>query len=122
MPHNPTDQRDSSSDFNPVEADRVIVENVNKPGQTTWLDARMYQAMRQAMLQVLPTNAPGLTQEEMCQQVISILPDELFPGGAKSGWWSKTVQLDLEAMGVITREPTRPLHWHRQAPFPSGEG
>ena len=39
------------------------------------------------------------------------LPDELFPGGKTSGWWLKTVQLDLEAKGLVTRSDTRPLRW-----------
>ena len=34
-------------------------------------------------------------------------------GGAKAGWWAKTVQLDLEAKGAIVREKTRPLRFHR---------
>jgi hypothetical protein len=34
-------------------------------------------------------------------------------GGAKAGWWSKAVQFDLEAKGVIAREPGKPLRWHR---------
>jgi hypothetical protein len=29
------------------------------------------------------------------------LPQNLFPGGAKAGWWAKTVQLDLEARGLL---------------------
>jgi hypothetical protein len=29
------------------------------------------------------------------------------------GWWAKTVQLDLEAKGIITREKIRPLRLHR---------
>jgi hypothetical protein len=37
------------------------------------------------------------------------LPEELFPGGAKAGWWTKAVQLDLEAKKVIVREKTTPL-------------
>jgi len=40
-------------------------------------------------------------------------PADLFPGGAKAGWWMKTVQLDLEAKRIIAREKTKPLRWHR---------
>ena len=35
----------------------------------------------------------------------------LFPNGAKSGWWMKTVQLDLEAKGQIIRIIGKPLRW-----------
>src|ERR1700720_774044 len=85
---------------------RIVVENVNVPGSKVSLDAGMYQAMRQAMLNVVPPKAPGLTQSEMRVAVVPRLPPELFPGGAKAGWWAKAVQLDLEAKGVLVREPT----------------
>lgn len=93
--------------------DVVIVENVNVPGYTVRLDAAMYQAMRRAMLRALPSKAPGLTQAEIAKAVKSYLPADLYPGGAKAGWWAKSVQLDLEAKGVVTREPTKPLRWHK---------
>jgi len=51
----------------------------------------------------------------MRDAVVPHLPDDLFPGGAKAGWWSKAVQLDLEAKGVIARESSKPLRWYRNA-------
>ena len=96
------------------EADeKITVENVNVPGRTSRVNATMYHAMKQAMLQVLPVKAPGLTQAEIRKAVVPYLPEDLYPGGAKVGWWAKTVQLDLEAKRVVTREPTKPLRWHR---------
>jgi len=92
---------------------RVTIENVNHPGHTSTVDAGMYHAMRDALLKVLPAGAPGLTQAQMQAAVVPRLPDDLFPGGAKAGWWSKAVQLDLEAKGVIAREASKPLRWHR---------
>ena len=92
---------------------RVTIENVNHPGHTTTVDAGMYEAMRAALLAVLPAKAPGLTQAEMHEAVVARLPQDLFPGGAKAGWWAKAVQLDLEAKCVIAREASKPLRWHR---------
>jgi hypothetical protein len=92
---------------------RITVENVNVPGYKTRVNATMYQAMKQAMLKVLPDDEPGLTQAEILEAVVSHLPEDLFPGGAKAGWWAKTVQLDLEAKGRLVRELTKPLRWHR---------
>lgn len=92
--------------------DRVEVENVNHPGRRTSVDAAHYLAMRAAVLAILPHEAPGLTQTEMRAAVLDHLPEDLFPGGAKADWWSKAVQLDLEAKGVIAREATTPLRWH----------
>jgi hypothetical protein len=49
------------------------------------------------------------------------LPHDLFPGGAKAGWWSKAVQLELEAKGVIAREHSKPLRYERsQYPVVNG--
>jgi len=56
----------------------------------------------------------GLTYEEIAGAVKAYLPPDLFPGGAKAGWWTKTVQLDLEAKGVVIREAaSSQLHWRR---------
>lgn len=94
---------------------RVSVENVNHSGSTSLVDAGMYHATRDAILAVLPTGAPGLAYDQMLDAAKAHLPEGLFPGGARAGWWCKTVQLDLEAKGVIARESSKPLRWHRVA-------
>jgi hypothetical protein len=94
-------------------ADKVTVENVNHPGKTSRVDAAKYHAMKQAMLRVLPSEEPGLTQAEIREAVVPHLPDDLFPRGSTAGWWAKTVQLDLEAKGTVARENTKPLRWHQ---------
>jgi hypothetical protein len=91
----------------------VEVENVNHPGQLKLVDAAMYDAMRRALLKILPKTPPGVTIEEMYGNVAKRLPRDLFPAGAKAGWWAKTVQLDLEAKGLIARAKTRPLRLRR---------
>ncbi|MEO7667309.1 MAG: hypothetical protein ABIU97_09805 [Dehalococcoidia bacterium] len=92
---------------------RVRIENVNHPGTGVNVDAAMYGAMRDAMLAVLPSAAPGLTEAQLRTAVRPEVSEDLYPGGAKVGWWAKAVQLDLEAKGEIVREPTKPLRWHR---------
>lgn len=69
--------------------------------------------MKKAVLAVLPKASPGLTVAEIQEQVPAHLPENLSPGGAKSGWWMKAVQLDLEAKSVIEREKTSPIRLHR---------
>jgi hypothetical protein len=108
-----TEKSKTTSLVNSSTNDRVTVENVNVPGHTSQLDGRMYFAMRQALLTVLPGKGPGLTQTEIRQAILPHLPQDLFPGGAKAGWWSKAVQLDLEAKKIVVRETTKPLRWHR---------
>ncbi len=93
--------------------EKITIENVNVPGTTSRVRKDMYDAMLQAMWIVLPVNSPGLTQAEIFEAVIPHLPDDLFPGGEKAGWWSKAVQLDQEAKGKLVREKTKPLRWHR---------
>jgi hypothetical protein len=92
---------------------KIDVENVNHPGQVKYVHADMYNAMRQAFLKILPTTSPGLTLAEISKRLIAHLPEKLFPNGAKAGWWAKTVQLDLEAKGVVAREKTKPIRLHK---------
>jgi hypothetical protein len=98
---------------NTRDAGYVVVENVNHPGKRRHVSADNYRAMRRTLLKVLPHGAPGFTQAEMIRAALLHLPADLFPGGAKAGWWMKTVQLDLEAKRIIARERTTPLRWHR---------
>ena len=93
---------------------KIAVENVNVPGYVTNVDAEKYEAMKTAFLKILPTSSPGFTQKEIQEKVKRFLPDEVFPRGATSGWWAKTVQLDLEAKGLVKREATKPLRWHKK--------
>lgn len=92
---------------------KVLLENINHPGKTTPGDAAMYGAMRAAVLTVLPTGAPGMTIAQLEDAVLVHLPGTLYPDGAKAGWWTKAVQLDLEAKGVIRREKATPLRLHK---------
>lgn len=94
-------------------AKKISVANVNVPGKFTNVDAVKYAAMKKAFLKILPHSSPGLTQKEIQEQVKAHLPESIFPQGATSGWWAKTVQLDLEAKHIVTRETCKPLRWHR---------
>jgi hypothetical protein len=96
-----------------TETEKIEVENVNHPGRAKSVNAHMYHAMKRAFLKILPKTSPGLTVAEIQERVIAQLPEELFPRGAKAGWWVKTVQLDLEAKRVIAREKTKPLRLHQ---------
>ena len=77
------------------------------------VDADKYNAMKRAILAVLPKSSPGLTVAELKTRLLPILPEDLFPAGAKAGWWLKGVQLDLEAKGLIARVNSKPLRLHR---------
>jgi hypothetical protein len=83
--------------------ERIEIENVLQPGKTYRVEAGKFAAMRDAMLAVLPVEAPGLTPGEIKAAVLPHLSEDLFPGGDKAGWWIKAVQLDQEAKGVLVR-------------------
>ncbi len=59
--------------------------------------------MRKELLSILLYQKPGLTQADMSQAVLIYLPDDMIPNGAKATWWLKSVQLDLEAKGIVLR-------------------
>jgi hypothetical protein len=93
--------------------DRIVVENVNVPGHRRAVDATMYREMKRAFLAILPGKSPGLTRTEIRAMVLVKLSPTLFPKGAKADWWSKLVQLDLEAKREVVREKSKPLRWHK---------
>jgi len=92
---------------------KIEVENIMSPGRVHRVDRAKYEAMRDALLTVLPAASPGMTVKEAKESLLPLLPASLFPGGAKAGWWLKAAQLDLEAKGKIRREDTKPLRLHR---------
>ena len=97
----------------PDNTDKIEIENILSPNHVVRVDKAKYTAMREALMKVMPPDAPGATAAELKAGLLQHLSEELFPGGAKAGWWLKAVQLDLEAKDVIKREATKPLRFHR---------
>ena len=85
---------------------KIEVENVIRPGID--LPRRCPQVPgHAARVPESPVGqAAGLTVADILTRVTEHLPDDLFPGGAKAGWWAKAVQLDLEAKGLVKRANT----------------
>lgn len=88
---------------------KIEVLNVNAPHHVTRVDATKYEAMKRAMMKVIPVGEPGMTAKDIKAGVLPHLPDDLFPGGSTAGWWLKCVQLDLEARKAMARSSTSPL-------------
>jgi len=96
--------------------DKIEIESITTPGRTERVDRSKYTAMRTALLAVLPDEVPGLTVAEAKEALLSRLPDGLSPQGKTAGWWLKAVQLDLEAKGIISLAPGKPVRLYRHPP------
>jgi uncharacterized protein YndB with AHSA1/START domain len=68
----------------------------------TRIDAVRYQAMKAAILEVVPGDGDGVTFASLPKLVAKKLPKDAFRG-ASIMWYATTVKLDLEARGLITR-------------------
>ena len=74
-----------------------------------------YTIVREAILMALPATGTGLTWGELVLAIAPGLPPDLFPHLGSVRWYTKAVQLDLEARGLIARVPkTRPLRLLRR--------
>lgn len=89
--------------------DKITIQSITSPHHTERVNRAKYMAMREALMTVLPAAPPGLTVAAAKEALVPHLPADLFPGGAKAGWWLKAVQLDVEAKGVIQRAPGSPV-------------
>lgn len=96
----------------PEDADRITIESITS-AHVQRVDRAKYMAMREALLDVLPVEAPGLTVAAAKTELLKALSAEHFPGGAKAGWWFKAVQLDLEKKGIIRRADRPPVRLYR---------
>jgi hypothetical protein len=92
---------------------KIEIENVMSPGRTKFVDRQKYEAVRGALLGVLPRQPPGMTEAQAKQALIPHLPEELFPNGDKLGWWLGGVRLDLEAKCIVIREDAKPKRYHQ---------
>jgi len=96
---------------------KIEIENVTSPHHRQRVDRVKYTAMRKALIAVLPDTPPGITVAGAKSALLPLLPEDLWPGGAKAGWWLKAVQLDLEAKGIVGRGSTKPVRIFR---YPGG--
>lgn len=94
-------------------SEKIEVENFTSPGRTTRVDKAKYMAVREAVMKHIPAADPGATPAQLIAAIKPDLPQDLFPGGDKAGWWFKCVQLDLEAKGVLKRAAKAPVRLHK---------
>jgi len=81
------------------------------------VDPERFEIVRQAILRSLPPQgAQGLTWAELAELIGPTLPERLFRHMGTVRWYTRAVQLDLEARGVIERVPgSKPSRLRRAA-------
>ncbi len=94
-------------------ASEDTIEVLTREGKPWRVNGAKFEAMKKALMKVLPKGAPGLKVAEAKAKLLPRLDQELFLGGEKAGWWLKAVQLDHEARGIIAREDGSPVRLYR---------
>ncbi len=91
---------------------RIKVKNVNHPGYSENRNAEKYTIIKDAVLESLATldSDGSMSFSELETKVAAIVkekdvPAEMFPKPGSIRWYTKTVQLDLEARDEIERVP-----------------
>lgn len=92
----------------------IQAQNVNHPEHRENLKSEKYNLIREAMLASLPgpDSGEGMLFVDLETAVKVYLdkkdvPSELFPKPGSVRWYTKAVQLDLEAKGEIERLPNQ---------------
>lgn len=91
----------------------VKAQNVNHPNHRESLKEEKYTVIREAMLAALPNSgSDGMFFTQLEAKVEAYLtdkkiPTKLFPKPGSVRWYTKAVQLDLEAKGIIERLPKK---------------
>ena len=84
--------------------ERVEALHPDPKKKGTRISKEMYEAIREAILDAVPGEEPGLRFMDLSREVEQRAPERLF-GNASVGWYTTTVKLDLEARGLIKRVP-----------------
>lgn len=92
----------------------IQAQNVNHPNHQENLNAEKYNWIRDAVLAALPAwdSSESIDFTELEARVHRYLqernvPSALFPKAGSVRWYTKAVQLDLEAKGEIERLPNQ---------------
>lgn len=80
-------------------------KNVNRGSDGFAVTEAKYEPIKKAILASTPGNSQGISFKELVASVNERVPSELFPKRGSVSWYTKVVQLDLEAKGQIERIP-----------------
>jgi len=100
----------------------IEAKNVNHPEHRESLKSEKYHLIREAILVIVPEHDSGESVgfDELEKKVAAFLaerdtPAELFPKPGSVRWYTKAVQLDLEARDIIERLPNQsPIRFRKK--------
>ena len=78
-------------------------KSVNRGSSGFAVTSEKYEPIRKAILASVPRSKKGVTFKELVAAVNGRLPSDLYPKRGSVSWYTKVVQLDLEAKGLIER-------------------
>jgi hypothetical protein len=99
----------------PVEkSDKVACKTPTPGKQPTRIDRWKYDAVREAILKVIPNRGEGVLFSDLSDKVKAVLPARQLADLGSVTWYTTTVKLDLEVRGEIYRvEAARPQRLRR---------
>ncbi len=80
-------------------------KNINKGSSGFAVTPEKYGPIRKAILASVSRGGAGVVFKELVASVASQVPAERFPKKGSISWYTKVVQLDLEAEGKLERVP-----------------
>ncbi len=81
----------------------IMTKTVSKDKGGTRIAKAKYDAVRKALLSVVPKRKDGIAFTELPKLVAPKLPAEMLPAKGSATWLTVVVKLDLEARGMLQR-------------------
>ena len=88
-----------------MNTDKVLCQTPTPGKKPTRIDAWKVNLIRDAILKILPADAPGMRFKDLPDLVEAHLSEETKKQLGSVSWYTTTVKLDLEVKGEITRIP-----------------
>lgn len=85
-------------------SDRILTLHPDPTKSGVNIGRAKYEAFREALLRVVPSDGDGVLFGELSQLVEPLIPEQIRTRSSIS-WYVATVKLDLEARGEIERIP-----------------
>ena len=89
----------------PKAEERIKTLNPDPEKSGTRISRAKYEAVRRAILKVVPAAGDGLPFKELPSRVRNELPKRDLATLGSVSWYTTTVKLDLEARGELKRVP-----------------